>query len=204
MTVLYIILAVLAVVLAAVLFVKMTLTVSISKAEGEELKKEFVLSVFGCKIDLSELADDSKNKPQKKEEKDKPDEEDKPETTFMEKLHKLRVNIERGRYTYLLSKKHIRKKIKIYNFDFDMTFGLDDAAHTGIATGAVWGSIYNVFGFVANFFTVKSHKFMVTPVFDRECFSFVFNSRIRFSISNILALALAVMINYSKSKKKIN
>lgn len=204
MTVLYIVLAVLAVLLIAVLFVKMTLAVSISKAEGEKLKTEFILNVFGCKLDLSELADDSKKKTSKKKKSDKSDEEDKPQPTFSEKLHNLRVNINRGRYTYLLSKKYIKRKIKIYNFDFDMTFGLDDAAHTGVATGAAWGSIYNVFGFVSNLFTVKSHKFTITPVFDRECFSFEFSSKIRFSIFNILALAFAVMINYLKSRKKIN
>ena len=195
---LYIVLAVLVVIVTAVLFVKMTITVNISKDEGKELTSSFILNVFGYKTDIFELINKPKtDKPGKKT-------EETPKLTFGEKLHKLRVDIERGRYTYLLSKKYIKQKIKVYNLDFDMTFGLDDAAHTGIATGAAWASIYNVFGFLANLFTVKSHKFTVTPVFDRECFSFVLNSKIRFSVYNILTLALAVKKNYKKSCKKIN
>ena len=199
MTVLYIVLAVLAVFVAVVLFVKMTLTVSISKDECKELTSSFILNVLGHKMDIFDLINQTKtDKP-----KDKTDDAPK-ELTFGEKLHKLRVDIERGRYTYLLSKKYIKQKIKVQNLDFDMTFGLDDAAHTGIATGAAWASIYNVFGFVANLFTVKSHKFTVNPVFDRECFSFVLNSKIRFSMYNVLTLFLAVKKNYKKSHKKIN
>lgn len=83
-----------------------------------------------------------------------------------------------------------------------MTFGLDDAAHTGIATGAVWGSVYNIFGFLDRLFTIKSHNFSITPVFDSEAFEMSFESKIRFSISNLIAIGFAVFINYIKSGRK--
>ena len=147
MIVLYIVLIILALLIAVVLFSKISLIVKLVKPADGKLKTELNLSVFGMTIGLSRFIKKDK-KPTEKT--DKPVKNKKPEKPpLKERLHKLRVNIERGRYTYLLSKRYVCKKIKIENIDFNMTFGLDDAAHTGIATGAAWGSLYNVFGFVS-------------------------------------------------------
>ncbi len=201
MIVLYIVLIILALLIAVMLFAKISLIVKLVKSADGKLKTELNLSVFGMTIGLSRFIKKDK-KPTEKT--DKPVKNKKPEKPpLKERLHKLRVNIERGRYTYLLSKRYVCKKIKIENIDFNMTFGLDDAAHTGIATGAAWGSLYNVFGFVSSLFRVKSHKFNITPVFDGECFVFNFYTKIKFSLSNILAIAFAVMVNYIKAKIKI-
>lgn len=203
MIVLYIVLIILALLVATMLFTKMSLIIKVVKPANGNFKSELMLSVLGQTIDLSPfIKQDKKTGEQMQAAQKKPKrEEEKP--SFGERLHKLRINIERGRYTYLLSKRYVRKKIKIENIDFNMKFGLDDAAHTGIATGAAWGSLYNVFGFVSLLFKVKSHKFNITPVFDGECFALEFGSRIEFSLSNILAIAFAVMINYIKAKIKI-
>lgn len=201
MLVLYIILIILALLIAVVLFAKMSLTVKLVKPINEKFKTEIVLSVLGINVNISRFIKKDKkpaaktDKPSKKTQKKK--------LTLKERLHNLRVNIERGRYTYLLSKRYVRGKIKVENIDFNMTFGLDDAAHTGIATGAAWGSLYNIFGFVSSLFKVKSHKFNIIPVFDGECFAFSFDTKVKFSLSNILAIAFAVMINYIKAKTKI-
>ncbi len=201
MIVLYIVLIILALLIAVMLFAKISLIVKLVKPADGKLKTELMVSVFGITIDLARFIKKDKkpakktDKPVKKQITEKP--------SLKEKLHNLRVNIERGRYTYLLSKRYVCKKIKIENIDFNMSFGLDDAAHTGIATGAAWGSLYNIFGFVSSLFRVKSHKFNITPVFDGECFVFNFDTKIKFSLSNILAIAFAVMVNYIKAKIKI-
>ena len=198
--VLYIILLISALLLLLVLFAKISLAIKLSKPNGENFKHEISLYVLGQPVDLSsfikaEKNHDVKSASEKAEKRKKP--------ALSERLHNLRIDIERGRYTYLLSKRYVRKKIKIDKFDFDITFGLDDAAHTGIATGAAWGSVYNIFGFIDRLFTVKSHKFRITPVFDAECFEMHFETRLKFSLSNIIAAAFAIFINYTKSKIKI-
>lgn len=201
MIVLYIVLIILALLVAVVLFTKISLIVKLVKPVDGKFKTEIMLSVFGITLDLSRFFEKDKKRDKKTDKPVKNKKTEKP--SLKERLHKLRVNIERGRYTYLLSKRYVCKKIKIENIDFDMTFGLDDAAHTGIATGAAWGSLYNVFGFVSSLFRVKSHKFNITPVFDGECFVFSFDTKMKFSLSNILAIAFAVMVNYIKAKIKI-
>lgn len=197
--VLYIILLILALFLLLVLFAKISLVIKLSKPNGENFKHEISLNVLGQPVDLSSFMKADK----KQEVKSSTEKEEKKKSPLYERLHNLKIDIERGRYTYLLSKRYVRKKIKIDKLDFNMTFGLDDAAHTGIATGAAWGSVYNIFGFIDRLFTVNSHRFRITPVFDAECFEMDFETRLHFSMSNIIALAFAIFINYTKSKIKI-
>ncbi len=200
--VLYIVLIILVLFTVAVLFTKMSLLIKVGKPHDGDFKAELTLSVLGQSIDLSQFIKDDK-KTSKQADKSEKKKTKKAKPPLGERLHKLRVNIERGRYTYLLSKRYVRKKIKMLNLDFHMTFGLDDAAHTGIATGAAWGSVYNIFGFLDRLFTVKSHKFNIIPVFDGECFDFAFETKLRFSLSNLVAIAFAVFTNYLKAKRKI-
>ena len=187
------------VVLFILLFTKMTLTVNVDKAMEGEFSKKINLNFFWVNINLLKPKAD---KPLKAESIKKAGNEKQKKESLTEKLKKLAENIQRGRYTYLLSKRYVRKKIKVETLNFSMTFGLDDAAHTGIATGAAWGSVYNIFGFLDKLFIVKSHNFSITPVFDGEAFKMSLESKIRFSISNLIAIGFAVFINYIKSGRK--
>lgn len=203
MTVLYIVLIILALAVAAVLFVRMSLLIKLTKPNDGDFTSELTLKVLGQDIDLKQFIESNDKPSEKKAGHSDENKPDKKKLSLRERLHKLCVNIQRGRYTYLLSKRYVRKKIRIKRIDFDMTFGLDDAAHTGIATGAAWGSVYNILGFLDRLCTVKDHKFNITPVFDGECLSVDFESEIRFSLSNVMAIALAVFSNYLKAKRKI-
>lgn len=194
------IILILLVILSVVLFTRMTLTVNIDKAMESEFSKKLNLNFFGFNVNLLKPKADKPFKDESTKISSK--EPKKQKEPFTQKLKKIVENIQRGRYTYLLSKRYVRKKIKLETLNFSLTFGLDDAAHTGIATGAAWGSVYNIFGFVDRLFTVKSHNFSITPVFDREAFEMSFSSKIRFSISNLIAIGFAVLINYIKSGRK--
>ncbi|MBR2476904.1 MAG: DUF2953 domain-containing protein [Clostridia bacterium] len=189
MTALYIVLAVLAVIVVlavAIMCIRLTVDICIRKDEDEDLKEEYILTVLGCKIDLLEFSEDNKAL------LDEAPKGNKPEITLAEKLKKIRNNIESRIHPRHPIKKRLwkrfRKRIKVHRFDFNMTFGLDDAADTGIATGAAWGAIYNIFGLVANLCTVKDHKITITPVFDRECFSLEFCGKVRCKVFDVLML----------------
>ncbi len=196
----YIVLIILALVLCTALFAKISLGVKLSKAKGEAFKSEFGVKVFGKSIDLSRLKKEKPTVSKPGEPQAEAEAEDKP--PLNERLHNLRINIERGRYTYLLSKRYVVRKIKVEKLELDLTFGLDDAAHTGIATGAAWGSLYNIYAFIDRLFLVKSHSFNITPVFEGECLDLKFEAEVYFSLSNILAIGIAVFTNYMKAKIK--
>lgn len=205
MIVLYIILIILALILCLALFSKLTFIIKLQKPFSGSFNWQLSLFVLGKPVDISSVIKKVKEPGIRKAKKEMQLEEtdEKPKKSLREKIHNLIVNIERGRYTYLLSKRYVKKKIKIESLNFDMVFGLEDAAQTGISTGAAWAGLYNVFGFIDRLFAVKSHKFNITPVFDGEKLSVVFESKIRFSVSNIISLAVAVGMNYLKSIRKI-
>lgn len=192
----YFVLLAVALIITVLLLIKITVTVYVTKHQSEKFSSEIRLSFLGITIDLSK-----KDKPVRKSASVRAEKED--TDTVLEKITKLRVNIARGKYTYLLSKRYVRKKIHIDKFDLSVTFGLDDAAQTGIATGVLWGGIYGIFGFVDSLFTVKSHNFNVTPVFDGECLDAKFNTVVKARVVNILAVAFAVLINYIKTGKNL-
>ena len=61
--------------------------------------------------------------------------------------------------------KYLRKKFTIRLFSLKVRMGLGDAADTGIATGAAYGSIYSLLGAADRFFVLKKHEVVITPVF---------------------------------------
>jgi len=211
LSVVYVLLLAVVLIIAALLFVGVAVEVSVNKENGEKLRTDINLFLAGRQIDVAKFVDrrnkqKKDNKDDKKDKENKENEEETDESSlerFTEKLSKLRVNIARGKYTYLLSKRYVRRKIIMDNLELSIVFGLDDAAHTGIVTGVLWGGIYNVFGFVDSLFTVKSHKFNVTPVFEEEGFALSFETRIKCRVINLVLIAFAVLINYIKTGKNL-
>lgn len=61
--------------------------------------------------------------------------------------------------------KYLRKKFTIRLFSLKARMGLGDAADTGIATGAAYGSVYSLLGVADRFFVLKKHEVVITPVF---------------------------------------
>ncbi len=60
---------------------------------------------------------------------------------------------------------YLRKKFTVRLFSFKARMGVGDAADTGIATGAAYGSIYSLLGMADRFFVLKKHEVIITPVF---------------------------------------
>ena len=106
------------------------------------------------------------------------------------------------KYTQLTSRDFIKKRVIIKELNAKITFGLEDAAKTGIATGAVWALIYNIFALITKFATVSEHKFDVEPDYNNECFSASLNGIITVKIVNIISIALYVFVKYMTVSNK--
>lgn len=205
MTAMWIVLVSVLVVIFGLLFLKITVEAVVDKENGEKTKTDFKLLLAGIEIDVTKFFNNKKTtevlKQYQANVEKETDESD--GDSFAEKLAKFRVNIARGKYTYLLSKRYVRKKIAVENLDFSIRFGLGDAAQTGIATGAVWGAIYNIFSFIDSLVIVKSHNFNVTPVFECSGIAYKFNAKIQCRIVNIIAVAITVLMNYIKTGRNL-
>ena len=106
------------------------------------------------------------------------------------------------KYTYLLSQDFIQKRLVLEKLNVSIEFGMEDAAKTGIATGAVWGLIYNIFALVTKIFTVNDHNFKVEPDYNNEKFLLSANGILKFKIVNIISIAFFVLIKYIAVSKK--
>ncbi len=61
--------------------------------------------------------------------------------------------------------KYLRKKFTVSLFSLKVRFATGDAADTGIATGAAYGSVYSLLGAIDRYFILKKHEVVITPVF---------------------------------------
>ncbi len=189
-------------VIAMLLLIKVTVNISVCKKGEEPFHSEYNIKVASLPIKLNKkskiadkLSDASKSSAEVPMETD--------EDPILVKILRLRENIARGKYTYLLSKRCVKRKIHVTTLDLSVTLGLGDAAETGIMTGVLWGGIYGVFGFLDSLFTVHSHEFKVTPVFEDEGLEVAFHSTVQARVVNILILAFIVWRNYLKTGKNL-
>lgn len=188
--------------LAILLLMKVTVNVSVCKKAEEPFHADYDIKVASVPIKLNKKikkADKPSSTREGSEEKQTETEED----PILVKILRLRENIARGKYTYLLSKRCVKRKIHITTLDLSVTFGLGDAAETGIMTGVLWGGIYGVFGFLDSLFTVHSHNFKVNPVFEDEGLEVDFRLIAQARVINILILAFTVWMNYLKTGKNL-
>lgn len=189
-------------VIAILLLTKITINIDIRKKSEKPFCASYEIKAASFPIKLKKKAGKSdKSSADTDGESDKQGEKE--EDPILVKISRLRTNIARGKYTYLLSKRYVKRKIHITSLDLSVTFGLGDAAETGIVTGALWGGIYGVFGFLDSLFTVHSHNFKVNPVFEDECLEVEFYATAKMRVVNILALVFAVWTNYLKTGKNL-
>ena len=103
---------------------------------------------------------------------------------------------------FMLSKHKVRKNILVEKLRLKVDFGLDDAAHTGIATGAVWAGIYNAVAFVSHIARLNEPEITVNPDFENEKLAFDGECIIVLRLANIINILIITGFNYFTQKNK--
>lgn len=200
MKALLIIISVIIILIAISLLVKVKARLFMTGANGKKFSATLTINILWKKIDINLLGDSKKE--EKPEEKEISNEE-KEKTNILEKLSRICKMLEKSRLTYVMSRKALKKRITFENIYFALTFGLGDAARTGIATGSAWGIVYNLFALLCRVSNVKNHKFNITPDFENECYDLVFEGILALSLANIICICAVVYRNYRKVCKMI-
>lgn len=193
LTVIYCIIAV----IILILFLKFSIKFEYDMETPFKLR----LFLYNEKIGINLL-----NKKKKKHQEDKKTDADKKEETqnkksVFEKLYDIYTEFNKVKYTYYYSQDFIRKRIVFKKLNVDVSFGMSDAAKTGIATGAIWGLLYNMLALLTKIVTVKNHNFNVEPDYNSEKFLFSANGIINFRLVNIISILIFVLIKYIKVSK---
>ena len=200
-----IILSVLVLFIILCLFVKVRLVFTASKGDEEALGFSVHISLFGGKFTRmlfpgkSDPPDHKKDKKTKKKENSQPEEN----SGFFQKVSKYYKAFLKIKYTYIKSKPKIRRNISVDRFMLNLKFGMDDAAQTGMATGALWAGVYNVVAFVAGIVRLTEPEITITPDYERQKLEFEFESIMRFRLVNIINVLITLGINYYFINKKL-
>lgn len=195
MKILLICLAVLAVLILFLLFIRLNFYF-----EGyfNNESKNFMLRFY---VFTKKLGFNIKFKETKKEKEKKEAGKAEGKDSFIDRAKRVKNNINILKNTFSASKGHIKKSITVKYVNFSMDFGLGDAALTGISTGVLWGVIYSAFALVCKLFTVKEHKFSIDPIFNKNIMKINLGVVVYTRLVDILAAAIIIFRNYSKAKK---
>lgn len=197
-----IILSVFAVSLTTLLCIKIKIRFRINHLSDKNDKVNIRVFAYSEKIGFSLPRTKKINKKGKRNEKSKSKEKEKETGGIVERLYNIYENFVKLKFTHLLCRDFIRKRVRIENLCVKVDFGLSDAAKTGIATGAVWGILYNIFGFVTRFFYVENHKFDVNADYNKEKFELDVDGILSFRIVNIIIIACYALLKYMGVSKK--
>lgn len=99
--------------------------------------------------------------------------------------------------------RYFKRKIKASKFFLSITFGLEDAAETGIATGMLWAFIGFVYPLVDTVFDIDNPEISVNPKFNCECFNMEYKGIYKLKIIHIIYIALCAIKIILKLKKEI-
>lgn len=164
----------------------------------------FFASVKILNFTVFDNKDKNRNKYDKKEKNGETTKEKKPDKFNLESL---------GKYTAVLKNLftdinkmfgHFKKKVKANEFKVDVTFGMEDAAETGIATGIIWAFIGSVYPVVDTIIDVKDPVINVNPKFNCEYFKFEYKGIYKIRIYKVLYLAVKGLNLFKKYKKLMN
>lgn len=84
--------------------------------------------------------------------------------------------------------RHIKKTLHIQNFRFEFSFGLGDAAATGIFSGAAYAVGNCFYAYLLNNYKVKRHTLKIAPDFDKKGFLVLFELKLKLSLFWVIRL----------------
>lgn len=198
--------AVCAVILALVVLLFKRMPIEIIYAASAKYKKQaFRLKVYGIN-----LIHEKKDKPAKKKKEKKPKKDEKEKNfgfdEFMKLLGRVKDIYKRIKTGVGDVLSYLGKKTQCKGFVIHLDLGFSDAAQTGIASGAAYGSVYSAASLVYN--NIKMDKkdldIEVNPHFDVPCASLYIKGIFRLSPAHIIKVAFMLLGIYKDVKKIIN
>lgn len=201
MTVLFIFLAVL-ILLTGVFFVT-PLQFGIEIKRTSKINKSLLyFKLFGIpiRIPIKPQAKNENKKQKKKQRSESP-------VTF----ENFRENVSDFKEIYNTSKSelkemlsYVRKHVSVKNVDFDIRFGFDNAAATGISTGAIWGMGSFILKVIDSLIGIKKINMQVNPDFNNKVFEIYSKFILIMRPVHFIIILRNVIKTYSYVKNKIN
>ncbi len=184
-----------------IMLVKLSITIEYLKNDGGQVVRLKVYNeIFKLRIpfimfDSSKLKtkvmNKERNKKQAENKKYKQTKDMDKLFTFIKKLYNFSKQNKR---LFLKALKNFKNKIVFDDILIKINFGLEDAALTGITTGALWAMIYNTLSLLNRYFLMKNTEINIEPDFNGIKLNVSFCSIFKVRIVNIINMALYAML----------
>ena len=99
---------------------------------------------------------------------------------------------------------YVRNHVSVNNVDFDIRFGFDNAAATGISTGAIWGMGSFILKVIDSLIGIKKINMQVNPDFNNKVFEIYSKIILIMRPVHFIIILRKVIKTYSYVKNKIN
>ncbi len=101
--------------------------------------------------------------------------------------------------TFSASTSYIKKKIILELIIVKIDFGIDDAAVTGITSGLVWGTTYNLLSVLNNNINIKNIDIEIQPNFNKFKLDIVLGGIFTFRTVNIIIILCIIIYHTLKN-----
>ena len=210
----YIVISLIALVLMFILFCGINVSFFVKYADKQfdfGLRVYVLNRIFGKDIKLPKKEDNSTDKPECEDEN--PEGEDLSSTEnagdktikdFVSDLkHTFRKYLD-YKDAFMMTAKKMRRKFVFKKLYLTVNYGDGDACSTAVASGSMWGLIYNILGFITNISTVRNHRETVIPEYNKKVFCINAEGIFTLRLVHIICGFILYKINYKKYVKKIN
>lgn len=99
---------------------------------------------------------------------------------------------------------YVRKHLSVSRIDFDIRFGFDNAAATGISTGAIWGMGSFILKVIDSLIGIKKINMQVNPDFNNKVFEINSKTVLIMRPVHFIIILRKVIKTCSYVKNKIN
>lgn len=101
-----------------------------------------------------------------------------------------------------LTKKYLRRKIRIKNLNISIELGTGDACYTGLVTGLAWATVGSIISVITNIFDTEKFSCNIIPDFSKKTLKLDLDCIFSIRIVNIIVVGLKMLIFYLKNRKK--
>ncbi len=170
---------------------------------GGKVKLIFRSLLFKFTLDNEKLRNFGGNKTKNKDTKDgakKPDE--KSVDGFFAKVEKLKAQYQEVQEIVNAIFDYTGSRAEVTDIFIRCTFGTGDAAQTGMAYGAIWTLIGNVYAFLCRYVRIEFPQVELAPVYNQKTFEIEAEGIIKIRTVHIILAGLKVLRLYTKHKKE--
>lgn len=177
------------------LFIRMPIEI-LYAVSAKYQKQAFRVKICGIEV-FREKDDDSKKKKEKTEKEESANKEKKKFgfDEFMDLLDKVCAIIKKVNEGIVKILSYLGRKTHCSKFIIHLDLGFEDAAQTGVASGAAYGTVYSTASMVYNNIKmdIEDLDIEVNPHFDKPCASLYIKGIFRLSAAHIIRVAFMAL-----------